>query len=149
MDTLARPERLGFKGLLGRGLPWWPAKLPFSDMEDWIVRDGMRLEEYFENGSHVIRAELPGVDPEQDVEVTVDGGAVQIVAERREHHESSEWGSLRSEFNYGRFSRRIPMPVGASENDVTATYHDGILEVRLPRDGDESGREHRVPITRT
>jgi HSP20 family protein len=32
---------------------------------------------------------------------------------------------------YGSFSRTLPLPDGASEKDVTATYRDGILEVRL------------------
>ena len=32
---------------------------------------------------------------------------------------------------YGSFARTLPLPDGAREKDVTATYYDGILEVRL------------------
>ena len=52
-----------------------------------------------------------------------------------------------SEFRYGAFTRVLPLPPGASETDVTATYADGILEVRVPTrtDGD---RSHKVTVTR-
>ncbi len=41
------------------------------------------------------------------------------------------------------------MPVDVMERSVTVTSHDGILDVRLPQDGGESGMTIRVPVTRT
>ena len=60
----------------------------------------------------VVRAELPGVDPEKDIDVTVEDGVLTISAERRESTEKKEDTSYRSEFRYGSFVRRLPVPRG-------------------------------------
>jgi HSP20 family protein len=91
----------------------------------------MRLEEFVEDDQLVVRAELPGVDPEKDIQITLDDGLLTISGERRSETTSDEKGKHFSEMRYGSFSRTIPLPEGASEKDVTASYHDGILEVRL------------------
>ncbi len=91
----------------------------------------MRLEEFAEDGHLVVRAELPGVDPDKDIHITVSEGLLRISGERRTETRKEEKGSHYSEMQYGSFSRTIPLPDGASEKDVTASYHDGILEVRI------------------
>jgi HSP20 family protein len=53
----------------------------------------------------------------------------------------------RSEFRYGTYRRSIALPPGATEDDVTATYLDGIVEVRVPM-VDETSAAVRVPVTR-
>lgn len=93
---------------------------------------GMRLEEFVEDDTCVIRAELPGVDPEKDVEISVADGILHLRAEREERSEEKQPNGYRSEFHYGQLARSIRLPEGASEADVTASYKDGILEVRVP-----------------
>lgn len=96
--------------------------------------DMLRVEEFVEGDEAVVRAEMPGIDPEKDVEITVSDHTLRMRAERREETKEEKEGTYRSEFRYGSFSRVIPLPVGASEQDVKATYKDGILEVRVPID---------------
>jgi len=84
-----------------------------------FVRDGR------EEGQ--VRAELAGIDPEKDVEVTVGSGYLTIHAERSE----TTQGKHRSEFRYGSFSRSLALPANADEDDVTANYRDGILTVSI------------------
>jgi HSP20 family protein len=91
----------------------------------------MRLEEFADDGHLVVRAELPGVDPDKDIEITVEGGSLTISGERRSQIKSEQKGRHFSEMQYGSFSRTIPLPEGVSEKDVTASYREGILEVRL------------------
>jgi HSP20 family protein len=76
----------------------------------------------------VIRAELPGLDPENDIEVTVDGRMLTIRAER--HHEDT--GPYRSEFRYGSLARAVRLPARVDAADVTARYDKGVLEVSVP-----------------
>lgn len=96
------------------------------------IEDVLRVEEYREDGNLVIRADMPGIDPSKDVEVTVKDGVLHITAERKEEEETQEKDFYRHELRYGTFSRDLPMPDGASEEDVKATYKDGVLEVRVP-----------------
>lgn len=92
----------------------------------------MRVEEFVEDDTCVIRAELPGVDPEKDVEISIQNGILHLSAQREERSEEERPSGYRSEFRYGRLERSIRLPEGATESDVQASYKDGILEVRVP-----------------
>jgi HSP20 family protein len=109
----------------------------------------IRVEEMVDGNTLVVRAELPGIDPEQDVEVTVADGVLTIRGERQEKKEHKEKDSYRSEFRYGSFIRRLPLPGGVQQADVKASYKDGVLEVRapLPEQGQETGAS-KIPIIR-
>ncbi len=97
----------------------------------------MRVEEFQDAGQLVIRAELPGIDATTDVEVSLTRDTLQIRAERHEDPETTEKPGYRSEFRYGSFAREFVMPEGVSEDDIKASYHNGILEVRavIPEGG--------------
>lgn len=92
----------------------------------------LHIEEFVDDGICVIRAELPGIDPEKDVEITVADGVLHLVAHREERSEDKQGDSYRTEFRYGSFERHLRLPDGATEADVKASYTDGILEVRVP-----------------
>lgn len=85
----------------------------------------IRLEDDMTDGHYLLRAELPGIDPDKDVEITVRDGRLTIKAERTEKKERKG----RSEFSYGSFVRTVTLPPGASEDDIKATYDKGILTV--------------------
>lgn len=87
-----------------------------------------RVEDYTEDGRYVVRAELPGLDPEKDIEVTVRAGILTIEAERREEKKEAH----RSEFRYGSLTRSVTLPAGADTGKITASYDKGILEVSVP-----------------
>ncbi|MFI5053537.1 MAG: Hsp20/alpha crystallin family protein [Acidimicrobiia bacterium] len=109
--------------------------------------DLLKVEEFTEGDHVVVRAEMPGIDPDKDVQITVTDHTLRLRAERREESKSEEKGSYRSEFHYGSFTRTVPLPVGATDKDVKATYKDGILEVRIPVDREEA-KARKVPIQR-
>lgn len=93
----------------------------------------MRVEEFLEDDNTcVIRAELPGIDPDKDVEISVSDGVLHVHAEREERKEEERPDGYRSEFSYGSFERNIRLPEGATEEDIKASYNDGILEIRVP-----------------
>lgn len=109
--------------------------------------DLMKVEEFTDGDAVVVRAEMPGIDPDKDVHITVTDHTLRLEAERREEKRSEEKGRHRSEFHYGSFVRTVSLPVGASDDDVKATYKDGILEVRIPVDRAEA-EARRVPVQR-
>ncbi|HTY32256.1 Hsp20/alpha crystallin family protein [Mycobacterium sp.] len=87
----------------------------------------MRLEDEMTDGRYVVRAEIPGIDPAKDVDITVRDGQLTIKAERSEKKEFDG----RSEFSYGSFVRTVSLPAGADEDDIKATYDKGILTVSV------------------
>jgi HSP20 family protein len=109
-------------------VPYWLRRF----FETEIQKAWLRVEEYEDAGIHVVRAELPGIDPEKDVEITVVNGVLTIKASREEKSETRRKERYRSEFRYGSFTRSVTLPAGATEDDVTASYSDGVLEVRVP-----------------
>lgn len=92
----------------------------------------MRVEEYEEKGHMVVKAEIPGINPDEDVKITVSHGLLRISARRHEETEKREKDSYRSEFHYGLFVRDIPLPLDVKQDDVTASYKDGVLTVKVP-----------------
>jgi HSP20 family protein len=94
-------------------------------------------------GELMVRADMPGLQPE-DINVTVDHGVLTISGERREEHRDERDGFVRSEVTYGTFFRTIPLPEGADENRLSATFRNGVLEIRIPVSDREQGRRVRV-----
>ncbi len=92
----------------------------------------IRVDEFIDDGSLVIKAELPGIDPDQDLRLTVDDGVLDLRAERRVTEDTEDQGYSRHELRYGTFTRRLPLPEGVDGSAVAASYKDGILTVRVP-----------------
>jgi HSP20 family protein len=97
-----------------------------------LTMSSIRVEQFLDGNTLVVRAEVPGIDPDKDVDVSVADGVLHIKAEREEKTEHKDKSGYRSEFRYGSFSRSVSLPPGAREEDVKATYKDGVLEVRAP-----------------
>ncbi|MET3767960.1 HSP20 family protein [Marisediminicola sp. UYEF4] len=108
----------------------------------------IRVEEFVDGTTQVVRAEMPGIDPEKDVDVSVANGVLHIRAQREEKSEEKSKDGYRSEFRYGSFTRDIPLPEGIKDDDITASYHDGVLEVRAPVPPRAQTQARKVQITR-
>lgn len=104
----------------------WRGSL-FSPFEhfDWFGPPDIRVEQFTDNGRFTVRAEIPGVDPERDIEINVDNGMLRIEAKRTEERRDATF----SEFRYGRMVRTLPLPAGTREETGKASYTNGILEV--------------------
>ena len=100
----------------------------FASLRPLFDRNLIRVEDATQDGRYEVRAEIPGVDPANDIDITVHDGLLTIKAVRSQTVESHG----RSEFSYGAFSRYLPLPAGADVEDVKATYEKGILTVSVP-----------------
>lgn len=137
--------------------PYWTD--PFERLLEWqfprfealrhgLEDDMVKVEEFTEGDTLVVRAELPGVDPERDVDISIVDGNLSIRAERRTEEKVEERDYRRSEIRYGSFSRTLPLPAEAKEDDIEASYKDGILEVRAPLDK-KAAKPSKIPISRS
>ena len=82
--------------------------------------------------SLVLRADLPGLE-RKDIEVEVKDGVLTVAGERRAEHEDKREGFHRVERSFGRFSRSLELPKGVDPDAVSAEFHNGVLEVRVPK----------------
>ena len=154
MAGLMRREPRGevgeFFGRFDRMFDEWAKMMPFRGMSfpHWHdVDDLIRVEEFRDDGTLVVRADLPGIDPEKDVELTVSDGMLHIHAERREEDKKEDKGYLRRELRYGSLSRTLPLPEGVTESDITASYKAGMLEIRVPEPRQPEAK--KIPISRS
>lgn len=136
---------------LDRTFDEWRRELPlrWPLFAGWgLMAAGMiPVDEYQDDGTLVLRAELPGIDPETDLELTLTEGDLHIEAERREEEKAKEAGYMRHEIRCGSFTRTVPLPEGVTESDITASYKDGILEIRIPIPEVEAAK--KIPIAKT
>lgn len=83
-------------------------------------------------GDLIVRLDVPGIDPEKDVKVQIEDEVLVITGERSTKDEINERDFYRMESAYGSFERRLPIPEGVKEEEIVATYTEGVLEVVLP-----------------
>jgi HSP20 family protein len=127
----------------------WPDRW-FEGVRPWFTGgEPLRIEQELTDDTLVIRAEMPGIDPDKDVEITVSGGLLRIHAERKSETKEEHAGRTRSEFRYGSFERTVRVPEDVNVDDVKASYKDGILEVRVPYKVPSEAGPVRVAITRS
>jgi HSP20 family protein len=88
------------------------------------------LDALQEDGDIVVRAELPGVKPE-DVDVTLHNGVLTISGERKAEERREGSGYYVRERRYGSFRRSMTLPQGVDESSISARFDGGVLEVKV------------------
>jgi HSP20 family protein len=123
---------------------------PITELLSWLdteqglsLAPTLRVEDFVDGDTYVLRADLPGIDPEHDVDISLEGDVLTIQGERREEIKERN----RREVHYGSFMRSVHLPGNPSEGDVTASYADGVLEVRVPRAA-ATAEPRRIPVQR-
>lgn len=105
---------------------------------------GPAIESYVDNGTLVLRADLPGVDP-KDVEITVSGDSLVLRGKRESRQEKKGRDYFYREVSYGTFERTVPLPKGIKPEEIKATYNNGVLELTMPTPKELSPR--KIPVT--
>ena len=117
---------------MATGFPWKP------------VTDVFR-----ENGTLVVRSELPGIDPETELTIDVEGNVLHIAGEKKTEREVEDEHRYLRERRFGSFRRDVLLPEGVDAEAITASYDQGILtvEVPLPTETAEEIGKVTVPVT--
>jgi len=87
--------------------------------------------------------DLPGI-PEDKISVEYDDGSLTVSGERGRTHEVKDDRFYRYERRFGSFTRTVGLPQGASEEDVSADYRDGVLQVTVRKP--EQPKPRRIQI---
>ena len=105
-----------------------------------------QLETFRRDGKIVVRADLPGLSKD-DVNIEIDDDMLMISGERTDEFKDERDDYFRSERSYGHFFRAIPLPEGIDEDDIDATFKDGVLEVTIPEPQvSEQRRQRKINI---
>lgn len=96
--------------------------------------------------SYLLEAELPGFNKE-DIRVNIEDGRMTIIAERSESKEDkNENGEIVHRERYsGKFMRSFDVSE-VKEDEITASYKDGILELSMPKRQEESPKVRTLEI---
>jgi HSP20 family protein len=132
--------------------PWGMLRDLDRLFEDRPARSGTtwmpRIDVFAKENALVVRAEVPGVDPEA-IDVTVEGDTLTINGARRfESSEELEGGYHRRELFEGEFKRTVILPDGVEPEAITATTKDGILEISVPKRPEVLPRKVTVDVQR-
>jgi HSP20 family protein len=131
----------------------------FSDFFDLYARDFFspmlgeeksetfmpKVEVHETEKGYSVRAELPGMK-EEDIQLSLDDNCLILQGEKKSETKKEGKNQLKSEFSYGSFYRTIPLRADVDDNNIDATYRDGILHVELVKKADGTERTKRIAI---
>ena len=101
----------------------------------------------WETPTEVVYAfDLPGIREEQ-ITIEVKDETLTISADREKTEETSENGFYRFERRYGTFARAVGLPQGVDQENISARYENGVLEVRVPKP--EEQKPKKIELSKT
>lgn len=113
---------------VGEAGRWWESDSVARANDETAIR--VDLEDG--DGELVLTADLPGFEVD-DIDLRVTGRRLRLAAEREEASEDADGEYVRRERHRASVTRSIPLPVAVETDDVSATYENGLLTVRLPK----------------
>lgn len=116
-----------------------------GEAREWAFRPTTDMTR--EDGNLVVTAELPGIDPDEDIEITIENDVLVIKGEKSEEKEIGEEDRYLRERHYGSFERRLPLPEGVDPESIEATYDKGVLTVTVPMPEVSVEKKRSIPIT--
>jgi HSP20 family protein len=100
----------------------------------------------YDDGKYVVvKADLPGVNKE-DISIALEDDELVLKGERKSEKEVKEDHYYRMERQYGSFYRRLPVPAGTTAEAITASFKDGMLEIRMPKPAEEKAAAKQIPV---
>ncbi len=98
----------------------------------------------YEFGDNVyVRIDLPGLSKD-DIDISFDGHILSVSGRRKEETEGSEICYWSRERFMGDFHRYVHIPGEVVSDNLKATFHDGVLEIALPKS--EKSKTKKIAI---
>ena len=105
----------------------------FRPLRLWDAGPAVLAIDMYENdASVVVKASLPGVDPEE-AEITITGDTLTIRAETRAEQELTSENCYHQERRYGKLSRVVSLPGSLQTAKAEAAFEHGVLTVTIPK----------------
>ena len=124
-------ELVGMRQAMDRLLEGGLAR-PARSLVDWTEWAQPSLDMYQTPKEVVVKAALPGVDPE-DVEIEISGNTLSIKGETKQVERKEEDDYLCRECHYGSYYRSITLPQAVKSEKAEAVFEDGVLTLTVPK----------------
>ena len=118
---------------------------PRSWSRSWSVNSGVDIDIYQESDNLVVRATLPGINPD-DIEVAIADGNLTLNGERKHDKEVKEEDYLHREHRSGSFTRVVRLPEGLNAAKADASYENGVLSVTIPKSEQKKARQLKIKV---
>jgi HSP20 family protein len=93
-----------------------------------------------------ITAEMPGIKKE-NIHITLENGVLRLEAEtQHEEKEEKEGKILRQERRYGKYVRSFDLGSNVHEEDINASFEDGVLKLTAPKVAEKTASQRRIDI---
>jgi HSP20 family protein len=115
---------------------------PFSGVVNDTVARGYRpsVDIYEKEDRLCIEAELPGFDKE-NIKVDVNGRLLTIGGERVSNEAVKDENKYRRERHFGSFERSFKLPFEVNEEQISATYKDGVLTLLVEKPEEQKPKQ--------
>ena len=131
------------RGMMDRLFDQSFGRLPaFRSGEDLGVSP-LGLDVFETNESFVVKAAIPGVEPEK-VDISVEDDVLTIKGEFEEKDEVSEGSYVRRELRYGSFQRSLRLPPTVDADKAQASFENGLLKLTLPKKPEARARSLKI-----
>jgi HSP20 family protein len=104
-----------------------------------------RMDMYEEKDELVIRTELPGVRKE-DLDISIKGDVLSLKAETKQEDVTKERGYYLCERSFGQYSRSVSLPFAVDTSKASATFENGLLEIRLSKAEEAKPKQIEVKV---
>jgi len=94
----------------------------------------------------ILRLELPGIAP-KELDIAITDDTLTIKGERKPAANTEGARLLRTERPYGPFQRSFTLGMPINREAVNAGYHDGVLEITLPKKEEVAPKQVKIEVT--
>ena len=110
-----------------------------SETGEWVP--AMDVSET--DDAYIVKAELPGMDPEQ-VDISLRGETLTLKGAKKQEKEEKTKSYHRVERSYGSFERSVILPAGVQSDKTEATFKNGVLTITLPKAEESKARTVKI-----
>lgn len=104
----------------------------------------IRTDVYETENEMVVTCDIPGLEKKEDVHIDIENNTLNISGTIKRANEVKDERMFRKERFEGRFQRTIALPSVVSQEGVKASYKNGVLEVKIPKQTDSSRKRIEV-----
>lgn len=113
----------------------------------WPVRSAnLPMLDLFEEANELVaKVELPGCEKDE-IAISVSDHTLTVKAEKKREEEIKQENYYRVERSHGSLRRSVELPVDVDAERISATFKNGLLEVRMPRSQIEASKQKRIEV---